>query len=135
MPIDGTISRFSEGTNKLLRRESLEPPMSQLGHFQTSADATTMSAFLPLATTERTSLEVRFVPEADQVSVGPVPDRARHASRRQSRAGEGAECTAAQTAAAPREEARTATTSTADIPRRWLQAVSGYARPQICSAT
>jgi putative transposase len=25
--------------------------------------------------------------------------------------------------------------STADIPRRWLQAVSGYARPQICSAT
>jgi hypothetical protein len=33
-------------------------------HFQTSEDATTMSAFLPLATTERTSLEVRFVPLA-----------------------------------------------------------------------
>ena len=30
--------------------------------FQTLADATAMSAFLPLATTERTSLEVRFVP-------------------------------------------------------------------------
>jgi hypothetical protein len=33
--------------------------------FQTSADATAMSAFLPLATTERTSLEVRFVPKAE----------------------------------------------------------------------
>jgi hypothetical protein len=34
-------------------------------HFQTSEDATTMSAFLPLATTERTSLEVRFVPNSE----------------------------------------------------------------------
>jgi len=33
--------------------------------FQTLADATAMSAFLPLATTERTSLEVRFVPNPD----------------------------------------------------------------------
>ena len=41
--------------------------MSAVGHFQTSADATAMSAFLLLATTERTSLEVRFVPEADMV--------------------------------------------------------------------
>jgi hypothetical protein len=32
MPIEGTISRFSEGTNTLLRCESLEPPVSQLGH-------------------------------------------------------------------------------------------------------
>jgi hypothetical protein len=37
----------------------------RVGSFQTSADATAMSAFLPLATTERTSLEVRFVPIAD----------------------------------------------------------------------
>ena len=36
-----------------------------MGHFQTSADATAMSAFLLLATTERTSLEVRFVPQAE----------------------------------------------------------------------
>ena len=35
------------------------------GQFQTSTDAIAMSAFLPLATTERTSLEVRFVPHAD----------------------------------------------------------------------
>jgi hypothetical protein len=34
----------------------------QLGHFRKSAPVTAMSAFLPLATTERTSLEVRFVP-------------------------------------------------------------------------
>ena len=35
------------------------------GLFQTSADATAMSAFLPLATTKRTSLGVRFVPIAN----------------------------------------------------------------------
>jgi hypothetical protein len=42
--------------------------MSVEGLFQTSADATAMSAFLPLATTKRTSLEVRFVPSADMRS-------------------------------------------------------------------
>jgi hypothetical protein len=62
MPIDGTISRFSEGTNKLLRRESLEPPMSQLGQTRKSALVTAMSAFPPIATELRTSREVRFVP-------------------------------------------------------------------------
>ena len=31
--IEGTISRFSEGTNNAFALESLEPPMSQLGHF------------------------------------------------------------------------------------------------------
>ena len=41
----------------------LQAATSVTGPFQTSADATAMSAFLPLATTERTSLEVRFVPE------------------------------------------------------------------------
>ena len=35
------------------------------GHFQTSANATAMSALLPLATTERTSLDVRFVPSPE----------------------------------------------------------------------
>ena len=40
-------------------------PTSETSHFQTSADATAMSAFLPLATVERTSLEVRFVPTRD----------------------------------------------------------------------
>jgi hypothetical protein len=40
-----------------------------LGPFQTSSDATAMSAFLPLATTERKSLEVRFVPHPD-ISTG-----------------------------------------------------------------
>jgi hypothetical protein len=39
--------------------------MTASGHFQTSADATAMSAFLPLATTERTSPEVRFVPNSE----------------------------------------------------------------------
>jgi len=39
--------------------------MTGSGHFQTSADATAMSAFLPLATVERTSLEVRFVPDSE----------------------------------------------------------------------
>jgi hypothetical protein len=36
----------------------------RMGQFQTSAETTAMSVFLPLATVERTSLEVRFVPEA-----------------------------------------------------------------------
>ena len=35
------------------------------GHFRTSANVTAMSAFLPLATNEWTSLEVRFVPTRD----------------------------------------------------------------------
>jgi hypothetical protein len=68
------------------------------------------------------------------VSAGPGPDRARHASRRRSPGGEGVECTVAQTAVAPREGAKTATTSTADIPRRWLLPAVGYARRLICSA-
>jgi len=52
----------------------------ELGHFQTSADATAMSAFLPLATTERTSLEVRKVPIVLQKSkIG------RHPKSRESR--------------------------------------------------
>jgi hypothetical protein len=50
-------------------RRNWSGPMSQLGHFQTSADATAMSAFLPLATIERTLLEVRFVPILLQKSV------------------------------------------------------------------
>jgi hypothetical protein len=37
--------------------------MSYLGQFQKSARANAMSAFPPLATRQRTSLEVRFVPE------------------------------------------------------------------------
>jgi hypothetical protein len=36
-----------------------------MGHFRKSALVTAMSAFLPLATTERTSLEVRFVPKTE----------------------------------------------------------------------
>ena len=36
--------------------------MSVVGHFRKSALATAMSAFPPLATELRTSLEVRFVP-------------------------------------------------------------------------
>jgi hypothetical protein len=36
-----------------------------MGHFQTSADATAMSAFPLIATELRTTLEVRFVPEAE----------------------------------------------------------------------
>jgi hypothetical protein len=46
---------------KILRVLGSSEFSHSLGHFQTSADAITMSAFLPLATTERTSLEVRFV--------------------------------------------------------------------------
>jgi hypothetical protein len=45
--IEGTISRFSEGTNNALRCESLEPPMSQLGHWQTFRDAQATSAITP----------------------------------------------------------------------------------------
>jgi hypothetical protein len=39
--------------------------MSEKCHFRKSALVTAMSAFLPLANTERTSLEVRFVPEPE----------------------------------------------------------------------
>jgi UvrD-like helicase C-terminal domain len=49
---------------------------------------------------------------------GPAPGRARHANRRQSPGGGGAECTVVQTAAVPRKEQGTATTSTAEIQRR-----------------
>ena len=34
--MEGTISRSGEGRTMLLRCEGLEPPMSQLGHLQTS---------------------------------------------------------------------------------------------------
>ncbi len=37
-----------------------------MGHFQTSADATAMSAFPLIATKLRTSRHVRFVPTADK---------------------------------------------------------------------
>src|ERR1700751_3610988 len=37
---------------------------NKIGHFQTSADATAMSAFLPLATELRTLPEGRFEPRA-----------------------------------------------------------------------
>jgi hypothetical protein len=40
-------------------------PMSELGQIQKSARANAMSAFPPLATRQRTSLEVRFVPTAE----------------------------------------------------------------------
>jgi hypothetical protein len=41
--------------------------MSYLGQFQKSARANAMSAFPPLATRQRTSLEVRFVPNSEVV--------------------------------------------------------------------
>jgi hypothetical protein len=40
--------------------------MSASGHFRKSALVTDMSAFPPIATKMRTSLEVRFVPFADK---------------------------------------------------------------------
>jgi len=46
--------------------------MSVPGHFQTSAGVAAMSAFLPLATIERTSLEVRFVPTTEVVELTAV---------------------------------------------------------------
>ncbi len=52
-------------------------------------------------------------------AAGPRPGRARHASRRRSPGGAGAECTVVQTAVALREGAKTVTTSTAATPRRW----------------
>ena len=56
----------------------------------------------------------------------------RPASQRRSPGGEGAECTAAQTAAVLPKEDGTATTSTADTPRRsWPRAV-GFKRPGSC---
>ena len=42
--------------------------MSELGHSRPNRAARATSAFLPLATTERTSLEVRFVPTVLQKS-------------------------------------------------------------------
>jgi hypothetical protein len=59
----------------------------------------------------------------------------RHASRRQSPGGGGAECTVVQTAVAPRKDQRTATTSTADIPRRSRPRAVGFVRPLKCSVT
>jgi hypothetical protein len=61
--------------------------------------------------------------------------RARHASRRRSPGGAGAECTVAPLAVELREGAKTATTSMAGTPRRWQQPAGGYARPPICSAS
>src|SRR5215468_11382150 len=42
MPIEGTISRFSEGTNNVLHCESLEPPMSQMGQTRPSGRVSSM---------------------------------------------------------------------------------------------
>ena len=39
--------------------------MFEMGHFRKSALVSAMSAFPPLATKLRTSLEVRFVPDPD----------------------------------------------------------------------
>jgi hypothetical protein len=62
MPIDGTISRFSEGTNKLLRRESLEPPMSQLGQRRKWLRLNGTSVLPSRADIVRLPRHVRFVP-------------------------------------------------------------------------
>ena len=57
--------------------------MSGWGHSRPNWAVSTMSAFLPIATELRTSLEVRFVPNADincrdcgvRSLAGPEPDR------------------------------------------------------------
>jgi hypothetical protein len=50
--------------------------MSGSGHFQTSALVTAMSAFPPIATELRTSLEVRFVPDSEMALPSfPLDDR------------------------------------------------------------
>jgi hypothetical protein len=72
--------------------------------------------------------------EGAPLSAGPVPDRERHASPRRLSGGGGVECTVAQTVVAPRKEKGTATTSTADTPRRSPPRAVGSVRPLICSA-
>jgi hypothetical protein len=67
-------------------------------------------------------------------NAGPGQGRARHASRCRSQGGEGAGCTAAQTAVVHREAAGTATTSTVDTPRRFKQPAAGCARQPNCFA-
>lgn len=51
---------------------SLSVPMSDQGQFRKSDCATAMSAFPPLATELRTSLEVRFVLETEQAGLSEV---------------------------------------------------------------
>ena len=68
----GDFGRFpfldNSSDRKLLGRlPSVQCKMSAPGQFQKSAPANAMSAFPPLATGRRTSLEVRFVPTADMV--------------------------------------------------------------------
>jgi hypothetical protein len=49
----------------LLRCESLEPPMSQLGQKQTFGSGNPMSALPPKADIAGRQLNARFVPKAD----------------------------------------------------------------------
>jgi hypothetical protein len=64
----GAIGSHNDETEtEILRATSKSEFSHSLGHFQTSSDAITMSAFLPLATELRTLLEVRFVPQADML--------------------------------------------------------------------
>ena len=51
----------------LLRCESLEPPMSQLGHSRRSGDVRVRSAHPPRAAIKRTSRDFAFVP---QIGIG-----------------------------------------------------------------
>jgi hypothetical protein len=60
-----TLRPIDEWEMALNRSQTQSGSMSHLGQFQKSACANAMSAFLPIATELRTSLEVRFVPQAE----------------------------------------------------------------------
>ena len=57
----------------LLRCESLEPPMSQLGHTQPSRHVCVTSALPLTADIRRTDLDVGFVPQAAVSRCGNLP--------------------------------------------------------------
>jgi CheY-like chemotaxis protein len=73
-PID--LLRFAVRLIAGCKPRSIEP-MPAVGQFRKSALATAMSAFPPLATRQRTSMEVRFVPILLQKSKIDQPQKSR----------------------------------------------------------
>jgi hypothetical protein len=63
------VQRTIDQERTISRHLQATPSMSQLGHFRPKWLARVMSAFPPIATIQRTSEEVRFVPTAD---IAPV---------------------------------------------------------------
>ena len=65
MQLGGRYHALAKERRMLLRCESLEPPMSQLGHKPTQRHHRALSVLPPKADIERHDWHVRFVPKAD----------------------------------------------------------------------